>query len=151
MIKKHRFQLWYYWLLAASLLNLAAGILIALAPGSILFEIHTSAIGETFFGDSLAEDAEQMRRFFFGIIGGTIAGYFLLQTMIVLFPFRKGERWAWHAIFWAILLWFIIDSTLSILHGAFFNVWLINVPALLIILLPLVLTHRYFGANTSPK
>jgi hypothetical protein len=144
MTEKVSFRFWYYWLLSASLLSLTAGILIALFPGSFLFEMHTSALSEVFFGEELTAGTEQMRRFFFGIIGGTIAGYFLLQTLIVLFPFQKGERWAWHAIFWAILLWFVIDSTLSILHGALFNVWMINVPSLLIILLPLMFTYKNF-------
>jgi hypothetical protein len=147
MHESNSFRFWFYWLLTASLLSLTAGILIALFPGSFLFEMHTAALAEAFFGKELTEGTEQMRRFFFGIIGGTIAGYFLLQTLIVLFPFRNRERWAWHAIFWAILLWFTIDSTLSILHGAFFNVWMINVPSLLIILLPLVFTRGYFYSN----
>jgi hypothetical protein len=144
MTEKVSFRFWYYWLLSASLMSLAAGILIALFPGSFLFEMHTSALSEVFVGEELTEGTEQMRRFFFGIIGGTIAGYFLLQTLIVLFPFRKGERWAWHAIFWAILLWFTIDSTLSILHGAFFNVWMINIPSLLLTLIPLLFTRKFF-------
>ena len=144
MNENRQFRFWYRWLLAVSILNLIIGVIIALLPGSFLFEAHTAALSEAFFGGVLPEQAEQMRRFFFGIIGGTIAGYFLLQTLIVLFPFRNGERWAWHAVFWAILLWFVIDSTLSILHGAFFNVWMINIPALLLTLIPLVFTRKFF-------
>jgi hypothetical protein len=145
MIKNSTFRFWYKWLLAVSFLNMIMGIIIALFPGSFLFEAHTEALSKTFFEGVLPWQAELMRRFFFGIIGGTIAGYFLLQTLIVLFPFRNGERWAWHAVFWAILLWFMIDSTLSILHGAFFNVWMINIPSLLLTLIPLLFTHSSFN------
>lgn len=145
-----RFRFWYYWLLTASLLNLVAGFLIAFLPDSFLFDMHTSALANVFFDGDLPVHAEEMRRFFFGIIGGTIAGYFLLQTLIVLFPFRKGERWAWHAIFWAILLWFVIDSTLSLFHGAFFNVWMINIPSLLLTIVPLIFTYSaFFGQDRS--
>ncbi len=149
MNENRRFRFWYKCLLAVSILNLIMGVIIALFPGSFLFEAHTAALTEAFFGGELPEQAEQMRRFFFGIIGGTIAGYFLLQTLLVLFPFRNGERWAWHAIFWAILLWFVTDSTLSILHGAFFNVWMINIPSLLLTLIPLVFTFKFFHAGNE--
>jgi hypothetical protein len=144
MTERENFQFWYFWLLLVSVLNLVAGLLIALFPGSFLFELHTVALAEAFFGENLTESTEQMRRFFFGIIGGTIAGYFLLQTLIVIFPFRNRECWSWHAIFWAILLWFLIDSTLSIVHGAFFNVWMINIPSLLLIMIPLLFTIKFF-------
>lgn len=138
------FRFWFVWLLAASILNLIIGLVIAFFPGSFLFEHHTADLTDTFFDGFMSSNAERVRQFFFGIIGGTIAGYFFLQTMIVLFPFRKRERWAWHAIFWAILVWFITDSLLSIIHGAFFNVWMINIPALLVTIIPLLFTYNKF-------
>lgn len=144
MTEKGRFHFWYRWLLFVSLLNVVIGLVIAWFPASKLFELHTTALGANFFNGTLPGEAEEMRRFFYGITGGTIAGYFLLQTMIVLYPFRRRERWAWHAVLWAILLWFVTDSTLSMLHGALFNVWMINIPSLVLTLLPLLMTYRYF-------
>lgn len=144
MIEKKWFRFWYYWILSVSVINIIVGIIIAFLPASIFFEYHTNALGETFLNGFITEEAEKLRTFFFGIIGATIAGYFLLQTMIVIYPFRNREKWAWHAIFWALLLWFITDSTLSILHGAFFNVWMINIPSLLLTLLPLLMTVNVF-------
>jgi len=47
-------------------------------------------------------------------------------------------------MFWAILLRFVIYSTLYIFHRAFFNVWMINIPSLLLTLIPLVFTVRFF-------
>lgn len=144
MFQNKQFRFWFNWLFIVSVLHFFMGFIIAFFPGSFLFGAHTSALSEAFFGGMIPEQAEQMRRFFFGIIGGTIAGYFLIQTLIVLFPFRKRERWAWHAIFWAILIWFFIDSLLSISRGAFFNVWMINIPSLLLTLIPLLFTQKFF-------
>lgn len=143
-MSESHFTFWYRWLLAVSVFSIVVGMVIALLPGSFLFSAHTDAIAGRFFDGAIPPEAMRFRSFLFGIIGGTIAGYFLLQTLIVWFPFYRKERWAWHAIFWTILLWFITDSTLSLLHGAFFNVWMINIPALLATMIPLLFTHRYF-------
>jgi hypothetical protein len=65
-------------------------VIIALFPGSFLLEPHMAGLTEAIFGGVLPEQTEQMRRFFCGIIGGTVAGCFLLQRLIVLFQFQNG-------------------------------------------------------------
>jgi hypothetical protein len=139
-----KFRFWYTWLLSVSILSVVTGLIIALFPGSFMFEHHTTALEQSFFDGQMDNDADHMRRFFFGIIGGTIAGYFLLQTFIVIYAFKKREIWSWYAILLAILLWFITDSILSLWHGAFFNVWMINIPSLALTIVPLAMTRRYF-------
>lgn len=138
------FDFWHKWLLAASILCVAMGLLIALAPSSFLFGFHTTAMAETFFQGTMPEDADRLRTFLFAPLGGTIAGCFLLQTFIVWVPFYRREPWAWHAVLWAMLLWFVVDSGLSIHHGAFFNVWMVNIWALLLVGLPLAMTYKDF-------
>ncbi|MEX2456905.1 MAG: hypothetical protein WD381_06290 [Balneolaceae bacterium] len=125
--------------------------MIAFFPNSIFFGYHTVALEKVFFDGILQEGTSEIRTFFFGIIGGTIAGYFFLQTMIVRFSFLHREKWAWYAIFWAILLWFVTDSTISILHGAYFNVWMINIPSFLLVVTPLVMTFRQFKQSTTKE
>lgn len=139
------FNFWQKWLLTVSILFTLTGFVIALMPDSFLFAMHTSAIGEVFFNDSLPDEAEKLRQFLFGPIGGTVAGYFLLQTFVVYGPFKRKEPWAWKAIFWALMIWFITDSSVSIYHGAFFNVWMINIWTLILVGLPLMFTYSEFG------
>ncbi|MCC5805751.1 MAG: hypothetical protein JJU00_05420 [Opitutales bacterium] len=143
------FLFWQRWLLAVSVLQIFVGLLIALAPDSVLFAAHTRALAATWFDGGLTDDATALRRFFFGIIGGTIAGYFLLQTLIVWIPFRRRERWAWHAVLWALLLWFTVDSTMSVRHGALFNVWMINIWPAVLTAVPLAMTRRAFARGPS--
>lgn len=138
------FTFWQHWLLAVSIIFTIMGIIIAIMPDSILFSLHTEATGNRFFGGQLPAEAENFRRFLFGPIGGTIAGYFLLQTFIVYGPFKSREPWAWKAIFWALMTWFITDSSVSIFHGAFFNVWMINIWTLILVGLPLLMTYPAF-------
>ena len=148
-MNNRRFNFWHKWLLGISILNILMGLLIALAPNSFLFGFHTEAIAETFFRGYLPEEAASLRTFLFGIIGGTIAGYFLLQTLIIWIPFYRREPWAWHAILWAMVLWFVVDSSLSIYHGAFFNVWMINVWPLLLTGVALAMTYRDFSVRKN--
>jgi len=139
-----KFRFWQKWLLIVSIFFAVMGLIIALLPGGIMFHPHIDSTAELFFGGPIPEEAENLRTFLFGIIGGTVAGYFLLQIFIVRGPFQRREPWAWHAILWAMLLWFVIDSTLSISHGAFFNVWMINIWTLVLVGLPLMMTRKYF-------
>lgn len=136
------FNFWHKWLLFVSLLLTAGGLAIAFFPNSFIFDMHTDAIERHFFNDLMPEEAADLRAFLFGPLGGTIAGYFLIQTFIVWKPFYRREPWAWHAILWPLLLWFVADSGMSIYHGAFFNVWIVNLWTLILVGLPLVVTRK---------
>lgn len=138
------FGFWHKWLLAVSVLNVVIGLVIAVLPDSALFALHASATADVFFDGDMPAQAAELRAFLFGPLGGTIAGYFLMQTFVVWGPFRRREPWAWHAILWAMLLWFVVDSAMSTLHGAFFNVWMINLSTLVLVGLPLLMTRRAF-------
>jgi hypothetical protein len=141
------FDFWRRWLLVVSLMFTIVGLAIAIVPDAPLLAVHTSALERVFFGGSMPEPAAQLRRLLLGPLGGTIAGYFLLQAFVVSGPFRRREPWAWHAVLWPMLLWFVVDSGMSVYHGAFFNVWMINVWTLLLVGLPLAMTRRAFGGR----
>jgi len=141
---KSNFNFWYNWLFIVSIANLFIGILVAFFPNSFLFSFYTEAIAETFFSGLISDQHKELQSFLFGIIGGTVAGYFVLQTFIVLFPFYRREPWAWYAILIAILTWFVIDSGLSFYHSAAFNVWMINIWPMILICIPLIMTYRNF-------
>lgn len=57
---------------------------------------------------------------------------YLLQTWLVAIPLRQGQAWAWWAIASAMGLWFLVDSAVSLAHGAWFNLLYINLPAILV-------------------
>ena len=108
------FNFWYRWLLVVSILNIPLGLIIAFFPHVLFFDIYNAAITNTFLNGELTEEIDTLRTFFFGIIGGTLVGYFLLQTLIVWIPFYRRELWSWHAVCWALVVWFAVDSTLSL-------------------------------------
>ncbi len=88
-------------------------------------------IAEHFYQGTMPQDARTMYDFMRGPLGGTMAGSYLLQTWIVAVPLRRGEPWAWWAIASATVVWFVVDSAVSIAHDAWFNVFYINTFALL--------------------
>lgn len=143
-MNKLSFDFWFKWLIGVSILNILIGVLIAFTPDNFIFSYYTETINENFFSGNISGEAQHLRTFLFGIIGGTISGYFLMQTFIVWIPFYRKELWAWHAILWAIVLWFVIDSSLSIYHGAYFNILMINIWSLLLTLIPLIMTYNDF-------
>ena len=74
-------------------------------------------------------------------LGATIAGFYLLQSLVVAHAFRAREKWAWRAILGSTLIWFVVDSAMSAYHGAYFNIYLINILPLFVFGIPLYATR----------
>jgi len=144
-MKNNKFLFWQKWLTYANVMTLFVGVLVAFAGDSILFEIHNSYTREVFFqGQAIEGNALLFKKWMFGIIGGTIVGFHLLMIMISENAFKKKEKWAYKAMWYGLVSWFVIDSSISIYTGAIYNVVLINIVALILIGLPLVMTKREF-------
>jgi len=140
------FLFWHRWLLGASVFFVVFGIAAALAPDSFLFAVWIGQIDRTFFGSEvlggvITPEAKAMRGFLMGPLGGTIAGSYLIQVFVVAVPFARREAWAWHALLWPMLLWFCVDSLVSGLHGAWFNIYMINLMPLVVFGIPLFATR----------
>lgn len=143
------FDFWQKWLFTVTIIYSGAGLIIAFLPDSLFLSFHTTSIEFVFFDGSMPEGANRLRKFLFGPLGGTITGYYLMQLFIVYGPFRKQEPWAWHAVLWPMVIWFIIDSGLCIYHGAFFNVWMINIWTVFLVGLPLLMTRQAFREHSD--
>lgn len=140
------FNFWRLWLFYGSIFFSAFGVVVATLGDSFLFALWSSRAAAHFFeADAFSEPVNEFRLFLFGPIGGTIAGSYVLQAFVAHIPFRRKERWAWNASVFALLAWFVTDSTVSALHGAYFNIYLINIVALVGIGLPLLMTRKEFS------
>ncbi len=147
------FDSWYRWLLYSNIFFTFFGILAAFAPHSGLFDVWIGAIDRTYFPDGIPADAHAMRGFLMGPLGGTIAGSYLLQCFVVAVPFKRREPWAWWGILASTLLWFCVDSAVSALHGAWFNIYLINLMPLFVFGIPLYATRSMVAGPkiSSPR
>lgn len=141
-----KFEFWQQWLVYANIMFTIVGIVIVFFGESVLFHFwHLFSTDVFFDGDAEAyERIMPFRRFLFGIIGGTIAGFHLLMVYISKYSFKAKEKWAFNALLYGTVLWFVLDSSFSIYSGAFHNVWMINLVAMVGIGLPLWMTRKEF-------
>lgn len=145
MMDDHRFRFWQKWLTYANGFTVFVGILVAFAGNSLAFELHNAYTKKVFFeAAEFAPDVLRLKNWLFGIIGGTIVGFHVLMIMISENSFKRKEPWAFRAMVYGLLSWFVVDSSISIYYGAIHNVVLINVVALLLIGLPLAMTRKEF-------
>ncbi|WP_273565332.1 hypothetical protein [Maribacter halichondriae] len=140
-----KFMFWQKWLTYANVLTVVVGLLVAFAGNSIFFDIHNDYTREVFFqSNEFQSDVLDFKNWLFGIIGGTIVGFHILMIMISENSFKKKELWAYKAMWYGILSWFLIDSGISLYYGAIHNVVIINLVALILIGLPLIATSKEF-------
>lgn len=144
------FRFWQRWLLGVSVFFCAFGVVVAVFPDAPFLAPWNGAVARAFYAGAEPEGAAAFRAFVLGPLGATIAGSYLLQAFVAAVPFARRERWAWWATAGALALWFVVDSSLSLWHGAAFNVALINLAPLVAFVPPLVTTRRaFFGAPSQ--
>lgn len=139
------FNFWQKVLVYSNVMFVCIGLLAAFAGNSFIFEWYNSGIKNLFFnGQEYAPDVLRLKDWESGIVGATIAGYHTLVIFVAAYPFKKKEKWAWNAIAVSMLVWFIIDSGLSLARGAYFNIYLINIFPFLFIGISLLMTRKHF-------
>ena len=135
------FRFWTRWLTAASVGFCLLGVGLAAWPDAPPLRPWNDRVAALAPG---AGGGAEVRRFLMGPLGGTIAGFYLLQAAIAAVPFARRERWAWWATAGGTLLWFAVDSAASVARGAAFNIWMVNLAPLLLFAPPLLATRRAF-------
>ena len=104
-----------------------------------LFKFFDSQISMIFFdGEILSPSASKMNSFLKGVLGSVLVGYGVLLAFMVFYGLNKKEKWAWTGILVSLLIWYILDTGMSIFYGAMFNIIFNNVFFLLV-LIPLLL------------
>ena len=56
-------------------------------------------------------------RLVYGILGAVIVGWMTTIGFVVFGPLRRRENWAWWAVVASVLIWFVLDTGLSLLLG----------------------------------
>ena len=143
------FRFWINWLIIANVIALVIGLLVAFWGNGPFFAPHNANTQTQFLADAQhIEGVQHMKNWLFGIIGGTIVGFHILMIGMAHYALRKKEKWAYLFLWLGLLLWFVIDSSISIFYGAAYNVYLINIPAFVMIGLPLIFLFRHVYSVT---
>lgn len=90
---------------------------------------------------ALDEATRSFQRWNYGVLGAAMASWGIFVAFIARYPFRSRERWAWNGLLVGLLVWFLVDTLITLKYQVYFNV-ILNVGLLVLILVPLVLTRK---------
>jgi hypothetical protein len=140
------FNFWQRWLLGLGLYLIAFGLALAFFSQSALMDfVFNKHIDPVFWGlTGLSENATRFQSWIYGVLGAVICGWGIYLSFLAHHPFRRKERWAWDCIGAGFIVWFVIDSVLSLHHHVGFNA-IVNTVLLLLVALPLLFTRKHFS------
>jgi uncharacterized membrane protein YhaH (DUF805 family) len=133
-------RFWWSWLVVLTCGLILFGLTLVLLPGPTQAFCYWLLFGTAVPPPTFGADAVAYVRFVYGILGAVIAAWGLLLLAVVAGPLRPGERTGWLAVYASIAVWFVIDSTLSIVSDQWLNV-VPNVAFLVPYVAPLVATR----------
>lgn len=138
------FPFWQRWLLFVSIIISVFGVMMVFLSGTPLFDVFNRQIDPAFWGASAVENvSKQFQHWMYGVWGATIAGWGVILTYIAYYPFNRKERWSWNSLVFGLLIWFVLDTSLSALYKVYFNV-IFNTILLVLAGLPVVFTKKEF-------
>lgn len=140
------FSFWQRWLFVVGIVVSVFGVMMALLSGTLLFDLFNRQIDPAFWGTNAVDSAtKQFQQWLYGVWGATIAGWGIVLTYIAQYPFSNKERWAWNCLVFGLLVWFVLDTSLSVFYKVYFNA-AFNTTLLILAGLPVVFTRKDFGA-----
>ena len=89
-------------------------------------------------------DAKTTFSFLMIPFGATLAGYFVMQYLLVHHGFPQRLKWVWNTLVIGILTWVCLDTALCLIHKAYFNILLANISTMLL-MSPLFFIKKYFN------
>jgi len=139
-----QFNFWQKWLTWANVVAVIIGGFCAFAGDSFVFDLHNELTQKNVLKNAFTPETLVLKKWLFGIIGGTIVGFHILMIYISEYAFKSKQKWAYSALWFGLISWFAIDSSVSLYFNAWHNVVIINLVALIGIGLPLIFTFKYF-------
>jgi len=129
---------WLAWLQVVLVLLFLYSLVLVFAGG--VARSMFSAFG---FGPSDAIDTDEVRDYLelpFMVLGAVMAGWTFMMLQIVRGPLRDGAAWALPALTRSLVLWFVLDTGMSLVLG-FPAHALFNIPFAIALAIPLARLH----------
>ena len=135
---------WTKYFKVISILMIIIGLFWAIAGVFDPFGIYEYFFAQHFWGiDTPPGDAAITFRFLMIPFGATLAGYFVMQFLLVHYGFTQRLEWVWKTVVIGILSWFGVDTILCLVAGAYFNIALANISTI-VLMSPLFFIRKYF-------
>jgi hypothetical protein len=140
-----RFSLWQRWLLVVGLVIAIFGLVMAFLSGTTVFELFNCQIDPVFWGaGGMPQAATRFRQWAYGAWGATVAGWGIFVVFVAHYPFRRRERWSWNCLAVGLLVWYLVDTAISLYFKVYFNA-AFNTGLLILVTLPLAFTRKHFS------
>jgi hypothetical protein len=137
-------KFWSEWLKITMLIVIATGVLLIITGSFVPIKFLDQLIDDVFSGGvQPPEHINMLKNWLFSVNGAVMTGWGCSMLYIVNNSFRQRERWAWRCIFYPVLIWFLLDTSVSLYYGVTFNV-ILNCILLLQIMAPLLYLRNQF-------
>ncbi len=147
-MKDNRMNFWITWLKIASIIVVIFGIFMAIS--SVIAKDEPSPIdiqmNKSFFKESseLTKSMMDFQSWQYGVGSSMLISWGILMFFLTSAFLSEKKIKAWFSMITALISWFIIDETISLLYRVTFNV-IFNIIFLLIFLIPLLLLKIEFS------
>ncbi|MFQ5811867.1 MAG: hypothetical protein ACE5I2_01535 [Anaerolineae bacterium] len=76
---------------------------------------------------------------------GRDGGWGIFMVFIAHYPFKHREQWSWNCLAAGLLVWYLVDTAISLYFKVYFNA-AFNTVLLILSMLPLACTRRHFSS-----
>jgi hypothetical protein len=105
------------WLLFVAVAHVVAGLAVPFIAYSGAFDFYAMQLAAAFWGGGpVPLEAENFQRWIVALFGPTVASWGVLMIFLVRAGMRTQERWPWHALLLAILVWAPADIVISLMY-----------------------------------
>lgn len=141
-----RFNFWKVWLFVVAVVIAVFGVLMAFLNQTAVFEVFNREINFVFWPTGeVGREVPEFQSWVYGVWGATVAGMGIFAAYVAHYPFARKEKWARQCLAVGTVVWFVLDTSISLAFGVVFNA-LFNTVIFLLIVVPLAFTWKEFEA-----
>lgn len=141
-----KFNFWRIWLFIVAVVITVFGVLMAFLNQTAVFAVFNREINVVFWPTGeIGKGLPQFQSWVYGVWGATVAGMGIFAAYVAHYPFARREKWARQCLAAGTVVWYVLDTYISLASGVIFNA-LFNTVIFLLIAVPLGFTWKEFKA-----
>lgn len=141
---------WQRWLLVVTVGVVLFGLAFMLLPDLMQQVFNLLLFGAADADGRFDATTVDYLEFVYGVLGAVMIGWGASLLLIVMGPFRRGEREGWNMLAVSLGVWYVVDSAFSVYSGFAANAAL-NTVFFVLYLIPLAATYRQFHAQLQAE
>ena len=139
-------RFWQRWLIVATSLVAACGLLLIVSPSLAGWLFGWVAFGSASGIENLGAATQPYLGLLHGVLGAVMFGWGVGLLLVVLGPFSRGEGEGWRTIALSIGSWCVVGTALSPVSG-FWGDAVLNTGFALLLAVPLAATYTESGRS----